>query len=77
MCRTCSICARESRGNPATLKVVVDNSVRSLKQITGDLLVERPLVIKPVKIISELNHLRIPIDIMRDFIFFKPAVAIS
>lgn len=46
------------RGNPATsAEVDVDNSVRSLKQITGDLLVERPLVIKPVEIISGLNHL--------------------
>lgn len=45
---------RESQGNPATLaKVGIDNSVRSLKQITSDLLAGRPVVIKLVEIILD------------------------
>lgn len=49
---------RETRGNPATsAEIGIDNSVRSLKQITGDLLARRPLVIKLVEIISDgLNN---------------------
>jgi len=57
------MCMRESRGNPATLvKVGIDNSVKSLKQITGDLLVGRSLVIKLVEIISDGLNNRSPIS---------------